>query len=359
MANLKDVKIDGKTTIDTNANIKINEQCSLKDKNNQDILNSDGHWMKSSLTYQGDSLSVDVVSAQNSALDIKNTGQGNAGLKVNGVEIVDTNSIVKASIIEDKFLRNDQNDSTTGSLTAQKFIPSPGITEYRDSKITFNGSEFAIESNYIDPSYIHILGSEMPVGLMVNDVEIVSAESLKVNADAIEDRFLRNDLSDVTMGELTAQGGLVAGSSSNKIWVVKKVCDGILSDYTGATIGDKGEFLQFTSALPVLYIPIDANPGSIITRIRCRFYAFENGIDILAYSIRRQREDDTLCSSEYLGDQEWRNLTTQDAECMDIYDIQDFTIQANYKYWFEIKAPSVSNSVKIYSIAYEMSVRKY
>lgn len=359
MANLKDVKIDGKTTIDTNANIIINEQGSLKDKNNQSILNSDGHWMKSSLTYEGDSLSLDIVSEQNSALDIKNTGQGNSGLKVNGVEIVDTNSIVKASVIEDKFLRNDQDGLTTGSLTAEKFIPAPGTTEYQDSKIVFSGNEFMIESSYTEQCYFNIFGDGEGIGLKVNDNEVISPLTSKVNADAIEDKFLRNDSSDVTTGELTAQCGLVAGSFSNKIWVVKKVCDGILSSYTGATIGSKGEYLQITSTVPVLYIPINVNPGSIITRIQCRFYTNQYSADTLAYSIRRQREDVTGSSVEYLGSQEWRSLTTNGFEAVDMYDIQDFTIQANYKYWFEIKASSVSNSVKIYSIAYEMSVRKY
>ena len=273
MANLKNVKINSNTVIDVEGNLFLTEQSSLKDKDSSSIINYNGYWIKPSIVHPDNSLSIDILSQQNSSLDIKNSAEGSASLKVNGVEIVNTNSIV--------------------------------------------------------------------------------------NALTIEDKFLRNDSSDITTGELTAQGGLVTGSSSNKIWVVKKICDGILSSYTGVTFGNKGEYLQFTSSTPILYIPIDGNPGSVITRIRCRFFTAEPDLDILAYSIRKQKEDELSSSIGYEGSLEWRELSTDNEETIDIYDIQDFTIQANYKYWFEIKAQSVITSVKFYSIAYEMSVRKY
>ena len=359
MANLKNVKINSNTVIDVDGNLHLIGQSSLKDKDGSSIINYNGYWVKPSIVHPGNSLDIDISSPQNSSLDIKNSAEGSASLKINGVEIINTNSIVNASTIEDKFLRNDQDDNTTGTLTAQKFITIPLSTEYQNSMILFHESEFRIESDLNEQAFLNIVNSQAGAGLKVNNTEIINPETSKVIADAIEDKFLRNDSSDITIGELTAEGGLVSGSSYNKIWVIKKICDGIISSYAGATIGSKGEYLQLTSTTPVLYIPINEHPGSIITRIRCRYYTAASGVDTLAYSVRKQREDITGSSVGYEGSQEWKQLTSNNIEVVDTYDIQDFTIQANYKYWFEIKAQSVSNSIKIYSIAYEMSVRKY
>jgi len=204
MANLKNVKINSNTVIDVEGNLFLTGQSSLKDKDGSNIINYNGYWTRPSIVHPGNSLDIDISSPQNSSLDIKNSDEGSASLKVNGVEIVNTNSIVNASTIEDKFLRNDQDDETTGALTAQKFITNPVTTEYQNSMILFRESEFRIESDLTEQTFLNIVNNQACAGLKVNNTEIVNPETSKVNANVIEDKFLRNDGNDTTSGSLTA-----------------------------------------------------------------------------------------------------------------------------------------------------------
>lgn len=71
------------------------------------------------------SLNIDMASdGGHTTLDIINSGTQNAILSVNGTEIVGQDSIVNASVIEDKFLRNDGDDTTIGNITINKADPS-------------------------------------------------------------------------------------------------------------------------------------------------------------------------------------------------------------------------------------------
>lgn len=86
------------------------------------------------------SIFLDMVSdGGHTTFDIKNTGTQNAILSVNSTEIVGQDSEVNASVIEDKFLRNDGNDTTSGKITAEG-----GFDAY-DQNIT-NVGDIALDS---------------------------------------------------------------------------------------------------------------------------------------------------------------------------------------------------------------------
>ncbi len=364
MANLKDVKVNDITVIDEDTNIKINENSCLNDKNDSGIIDSEGKWLKSSIIRQGNDLSIDISSSQNTSLDIKNSGDGSASLKVNGGEIVNSDGIVNASVIEDKFLRNDQDDETTGRLTVD------GVTSKSTNRI-HNGyntvhycDEGVTEKHNIDGDNGNVASegsADYKNGYKVNNTTIIDNTGI-VQASQIEDKFLRNDSDDSSSGGLSctyfkAEQYLEAGNSSNKKWYVMGTSKFEVINNSGISYQNNGSHINFTNANGQILVPFpEVLAGSVLTKTRIKVYTDAQGYDQIAYKIYKRLEtgDDVVITQ--IGSQQ---IVSLDGYVDTVeYDLSDVTIVDNYQYWVLITIPQVMNFIDLYSFGFEFAQRR-
>lgn len=148
---------------------------------------------------------------------------------------------------------------------------------------------------------------------------------------------------------------LAVGNSTYKRWQTKGPSSGLLSSYS--TVSVTGSNITFNTGCSThLYIPIDPLPGTTVTRIRIHGYSIY--VDqILKYNIYKKLESSTGGSDIQIGTTQQNSAGN--AEFVATYDVTDFTIDEGYKYWFDIWVTNPLGIVRFYSIAYEMSTRKY
>jgi cation transport regulator ChaB len=164
---------------------------------------------------------------------------------------ITTANKVAASAVEDKFLRNDGHDTTSGNITANAFIgdgsrltnvsattispdASSGNIAFTGNLVVagvINGTSFIGDgsgltnlpvsaitigsSNITDGS---ILNADIASGANISDSKLAQITTAnKVAASAVEDKFLRNDGHDTTSGNITANAFIGDGSRLTNI----------------------------------------------------------------------------------------------------------------------------------------------
>ncbi|MBF0244225.1 MAG: hypothetical protein HQL31_02980 [Planctomycetes bacterium] len=143
------------------------------------------------------------------------------------LERIEAADKVAASALEDKFLRNDSNDTSSGILSAAGFLTSGTVTGgnvlFANAQVsgTVSAGAFAgdgsqltnlgINSSFIDDG--SIVNADISASANIADSKLDRiAIADKVAASAVEDRFLRNDGDDTSSGALSAAGFLTSGN---------------------------------------------------------------------------------------------------------------------------------------------------